>query len=169
MEILANNRARINARYDSSCFYRGLLPAVIFFIFFLYNLFTGIYNLFTGIGVGLFWVWLGFALLTGFVALMYLDLYLRWHRAVETVSVQHEMLVIEYHKCIFKRRKEIPLSAIRKVETYTGHGGWYWGTAPETLSVTYSNSIKYNFGICMSDSRRDDLARKIMDLAQRYV
>lgn len=162
MEVLANNKARINARYDSWCFHRGLLPAGIFFIFFLYNLFTGR-------GIGLFWVWLALALLTGFVALMYLDLYLRWHRTVETVSVQHEMLVIEYRKCIFKHRKEIPLSTIRKVETYTGHGGWYWGTAPETLTVTYSNSLKYNFGICMTDSRRDDLARKIMDLAQRYV
>ena len=162
MEILANNKARINARYDSLCFHRGLLPAGLFFLFFLYELLTEK-------GVGLFWLWIVLALLFGFVALMYFDLYLRWHWAVETVSVQHEMLVIEYHKCIFKRRKEIPLSAIRKVETYTGRGGWYWGAAPETLTVTYSNSVKYNFGICMSDSRRDALARKIMDLAQRYV
>ncbi len=162
MEILANNKARTNARYDSWCIYRGLLPAGLFFLFFIYELFADE-------GVGLFWLWAVLALLSGFVALMYLDLYLRWHRTVETVSVQHEMLVIEYHRCIFKHRKEIPLSAIRKVETYTGRGGWYWGAAPETLTVTYSNSIKYNFGICMPDSGRDALARKVMDLAHRYV
>lgn len=67
MEILANNKARTNARYDSRCIYRGLLPAGLFFLFFIYKLFADE-------GVGLFWLWAALALLSGFVALMYLDL-----------------------------------------------------------------------------------------------
>ena len=167
MEILAKNSAHINSRYDDSYIYMSLMPAVIVSLLLLCE--TCYLQFFTNRG-GYWLLWLiGIALLLALVAIMNIDLYLRWHRAEEIVSVQHEVLVIEYSKCIFKRRKEIPLSNIRKVETYTGRSGWHWGAVPETLTLTYSNSIKYNFGICMTDSRRDTLARKIMELAQRYV
>ena len=167
MEILATNKAHTNSRYDNTYIYRSLVPAVMGSLFFFGE---ACYLQFFTNRSG-YWMlsFVVIALLLALVALLNIDLYLRWHRAEEVVSVQHEMLVIEYSKCIFKRRKEIPLSTIRKMETYTGRSGWYWGAVPETLSVTYSNSIKYNFGICMTDSCRDTLARKIMELAQQYV
>lgn len=97
-------------------------------------------------------------------AAIYIDVYMKWHCTEETVSVQHEMLVIERRKCLFGRRKEVPLSAIRKVETYCDSSGH----RSETLRVVYSNNA-YRFGLCLSDAHRDALGRKIMELAQRYV
>ena len=99
--------------------------------------------------------------------LVYLNNYLRWNRTTETISVQHETLVIKCHGCIFHRRKEIPLSAIRRVETYNGRTLWLWGRLPETLRVVYSNSRRYRFGLCMTDAQRDALAKKITDLAKQ--
>ena len=99
--------------------------------------------------------------------LVYLNKYLRWNRTTETISVQHETLVIKCHGCIFHRRKEIPLSAIRRVETYNGRTLWLWGRLPETLRVVYSNSRRYRFGLCMTDAQRDALAKKITDLAKQ--
>lgn len=96
-------------------------------------------------------------------ATVYIDMYMKWHCTVETVSVQHEMLVIERRKCLFGRRKEIPLSAIRKVETYDGVG-----QRSATLRVVYSNT-SYRFGLCLSDADRQALGRQIMELAGRYV
>ena len=99
--------------------------------------------------------------------LVYLNKYLRWNRTTETISVQHETLVIECSGCIFHRKKEIPLSAIRRVETYNGRTLWLFGRLPETLRVVYSNSRRYRFGLCMTDAQRDALAKKITDLANR--
>lgn len=96
-------------------------------------------------------------------AVVYIDLYMKWHCTEETVSVQHEMLVVERRKCLFGRRKEIPLSAIKKVETYDGVG-----QRSATLRVVYSNT-SYRFGLCLSDADRQALGRKIMELAGRYV
>lgn len=97
-------------------------------------------------------------------AVVYIDTYMKWHCTEETVSVQHEMLVVERRKCIFGRRKEIPLSAIKKVETYDDGSG----QRSATLRVVYSNT-SYRFGLCLSDADRQALGRKIMELAGRYV
>lgn len=97
-------------------------------------------------------------------AVVYIDTYMKWHCTEETVSVQHEMLVVERRKCIFGRRKEIPLSAIKKVETYDDGVG----QRSATLRVVYSNT-SYRFGLCLSDADRQALGRKIMELAGRYV
>jgi hypothetical protein len=97
-------------------------------------------------------------------AVVYIDTYMKWHCTEETVSVQHEMLVVERRKCLFGRRKEIPLSAIKKVETYDDGTG----QRSETLRVVYSNT-SYRFGLCLSDADRQALGRKIMELAGRYV
>ena len=97
-------------------------------------------------------------------AVVYIDTYMKWHCTEETVSVQHEMLVVERRKCIFGRRKETPLSAIKKVETYDDGVG----QRSATLRVVYSNT-SYRFGLCLSDADRQALGRKIMELAGRYV
>ena len=97
-------------------------------------------------------------------AVVYIDSYMKWHCTEETVSVQHEMLVVERRKCLFGRRKEIPLSAIKKVETYDDGVG----QRSATLCVVYSNT-SYRFGLCLSDADRQALGRKIMELAGRYV
>ena len=39
------------------------------------------------------------------IAIMRLDNYLRWYRGIETVSVQHEILVIECKGSVFRRKK----------------------------------------------------------------
>lgn len=104
-----------------------------------------------------------------FIGLIYLDNYLRWNHATETISVQHETLVIDCHGCIFPRRKEIPLSTIKCVEPDNGHVLWLWSSLPDTLCVVYSNSHRYRFGICMTDTNRDALSKKITDLTKRYL
>lgn len=99
--------------------------------------------------------------------LVYLNNYLRWNRTTETISVQHETLVIKCHGCIFHRKKEIPLSAIQRIDTYDGRTLWLWSRLPETLRVVYSNSRRYRFGLCMTDAERDALAKKIMDFVNQ--
>lgn len=107
---------------------------------------------------------LAVAILPIFSCLFSLDIYLRWERARETVSVQYETLVIECSGCIFRRRrKEIPLSTIRRVES------WESGNYPETLRVVYSDSHTYRFGICMAPDDRDKLADTIDELAKCYL
>ena len=99
--------------------------------------------------------------------LVYLNNYLRWNRTTETISVQHETLVIKCHGCIFHRKKEIPLSAIQRIDTYDDRTLWLWSRLPETLRVVYSNSRRYRFGLCMTDAERDALAKKIMDFVNQ--
>ncbi|MBR5028772.1 MAG: hypothetical protein IKX51_06100 [Bacteroidales bacterium] len=94
---------------------------------------------------------------------------MRWERARETVSVQYETLVIECSGCIFRRRrKEIPLSTIRKVELYESGRWWLRCTYPESLRVVYSGTHTYRFGICMAPEERDKLAETITELAKCY-
>lgn len=115
-------------------------------------------------GNGLGYFFLAVTLLPIFSLLSCLDVYLRWERARETVSVQYETLVIECSGCIFRRRrKEIPLSTIRRVES------WESGNYPETLRVVYSDSHTYRFGICMAPDYRDKLADTIDELAKCYL
>jgi len=105
---------------------------------------------------------LAVAILPMFSCLFSLDIYLRWERARETVSVQYETLIIECSGCIFRRRrKEIPLSTIRRVESC--ESGY-----PERLRVVYSGTHSYCFGICMAPEERDKLADTITELAKCY-
>ena len=101
--------------------------------------------------------------------LFILDNYLRSRRAIENVWIHNEMLIIECRKCIFRHRKEIPLSSIQSVEPISeSTGGVYYNAdRPERLRITYSHHHHYRFGICMTDEDRDALAKKIMDLATR--
>lgn len=163
MEFLAYNRAKVNTRYDSFYHYWGILAGLLSVCLFgmLFYATDGSLSAIVPLAVG--------ALVCYFFALVYLDLYMRWHCASETISIQHEMLVVEYKKSIFKHRKQIPLSAIKDVELYNGVNGWIWGTAPETLRVVYSNSLGYNIGLCMSDDESSALAQRIKDLARKYI
>ena len=121
---------------------------------------------------GIRWLWILFvpmiALLV-FAGLLRLDNYLRWRRAVETVWLHQDKLIIECRRCIFRRWKEIPLSSIQNVEPHRDAVGalYYQNDRPETLRMVYSGKRRYRFGLCMTDKERDDLAKKIMDLATR--
>ena len=121
-------------------------------------------------GVG--WMLLMLALvgiLLLFAGLFRLDNYLRWRRAVETVWLHQDKLIIECRRCIFRRWKEIPLSSIQNVEPHRDAVGalYYQNDRPETLRMVYSGKRRYRFGLCMTDKERDDMAKKIMDLATR--
>ena len=117
----------------------------------------------------LWYIYLAISLFFAFFGLLYWDDYLRWERARETVSVQNETLVIECSGCIFRRRrKEIPLSTIRKVELYESGRWWLRCTYPESLRVVYSGTHTYRFGICMAPEERDKLAETITELAKCY-
>ena len=121
---------------------------------------------------GVRWLWILFVpetVLLVFAGLLRLDNYLRWRRAVETVWVHQNRLIIECRKCIFRRWKEIPLSSIQNVEPHHDTVGalYYRNDRPETLRIVYSGKRHYRFGICMTDEDRDVLAKKIMDLATR--
>ena len=121
---------------------------------------------------GVWWLWILFVpmiVLLVFAGLLRLDNYLRWRRAVETVWVHQDRLIIECRKCIFRRWKEIPLSSIQNVEPhcYTVGALYYQNYRPETLRIVYSGKRRYRLGICMTDEDRDALAKKIMDLATR--
>lgn len=116
------------------------------------------------------YIFLAVTLLPIFSLLSCLDVYLRWERARETVSVQYETLVIECSGCIFRRRrKEIPLSTIRRVELCESDVLWLRGIYPDRLRVVYSGTHTYRFGICMSPEDRDKLADTITQLAKCYL
>ena len=118
----------------------------------------------------LWYIYLAISLFCAFYGLLYWDDYLRWERARETVSVQYETLVIECSGCIFRRRrKDIPLSTIRKVELYESGRWWLWCTYPERLRVVYSGTHTYRFGICMTPKDREKLAETITELAKCYL
>ena len=118
---------------------------------------------------GVRWLWILFVpetVLLVFAGLLRLDNYLRWRRAVETVWVHQGRLIIECHKCIFRRWKEIPLSSIQNVEPHHDTVGALYcqNDRPEKLRIIYSGKRRYRFGICMTDEDREALAKKIMDL-----
>ena len=141
-----------------------MLPAVASFWLFFDRL-----SLFQGVTRPENFLPLAFALLFCIFTLISIDIYLRWHRTEETVSLQHEMLVVGCSRCLFRRRKEIPLSTIVRIEEDNGRSGWSWMPRPETLCVVYSNSTTYRFGLCMTKTDRIALAEKIMEQAHRYV
>lgn len=94
-----------------------------------------------------------------FLSLWAIDICMRWRRAVETISVQGKNLVIECQGGIFRRKKIIPLSTIRRVSIPR----WFYVyDVPETLRVYYSGWRFYDFGLCVENP--DALAKKIMNL-----
>ena len=105
-----------------------------------------------------------------YIGFSLLDCYLKWNYAEETISVQYETLIIECRRSLFRHRKEIPLSTIDCVVICDDTIGTriYETNLPETLKVVYSGSHRYRFGICMTDEKRDFLAKAIMALADEY-
>ena len=106
-------------------------------------------------------------LLSVAMALYNLEIYLLNKCATETISVQHEFLVLEYHKLMFRHRKEIPLSAITGVEfcDYENRDVRH----PYTLRVVHSGGQSYHIGISMTQEDARALATRIVDLLQRYI
>ena len=159
MTVLATYKAHVTPKYDTFLPFRVAVACIAAVVFIGGAVLTTYLN--WRVEVLLLYL---FVLCFVVNAAVYIDMYMKWHCTEETVSVQHEMLVVERRKCIFGRRKEIPLSAIRKVETY--YDGV--GQRSATLRVVYSNT-SYRFGLCLSDADRQTLGRKIMELAGRYV
>lgn len=159
MTVLATYKAHVTPKYDTYLPHRMVVTCFCALVFIGGAALTTYFHL----AVEVLLLWLA-ALCFIIGAALYIDMYMKWHCTEETVSVQHEMLVVERRKCIFGRRKEIPLSAIRKVETYDDGVG----QRSATLRVVYSNT-SYRFGLCLSDADRQALGRKIMELAGRYV
>lgn len=159
MTFLATYKAHVTPKYDTFLPHRMGVTCFCALVFIGGAVLTTYFHL----AVEVLLLWLA-ALCFVIGAVVYIDSYMKWHCTEETVSVQHEMLVVERRKCIFGRRKEIPLSAIKKVETYDDGSG----QRSATLRVVYSNT-SYRFGLCLSDADRQALGRKIMELAGRYV
>lgn len=159
MAVLATYKAHVTPKYDTFLPFRVAVACIAAVVFIGGAVLTTYLNW----RVEVLLLYLP-ALCFVAAAVVYIDTYMKWHCTEETVSVQHEMLVVERRKCIFGRRKEIPLSAIKKVETYDDGTG----QRSETLRVVYSNT-SYRFGLCLSDADRQSLGRKIMELAGRYV
>jgi hypothetical protein len=159
LTILATYKAHVTPKYDTFLPFRVVVACICALVFVAGSVVVTYFNY----RIEVLLLYLS-SLCLVINAVVYIDTYMKWHCTEETVSVQHEMLVVERRKCLFGRRKEIPLSAIRKVETYYDISGH----RPETLRVVYSNTA-YRFGLCLSDDRRDALGGKVMELAQRYV
>lgn len=159
MTVLATYKAHVTPKYDTFLPFRMGVTCFCALVFIGGAVLTTYFHL----AVEVLLLWLA-ALCFVIGAVVYIDSYMKWHCTEETVSVQHEMLVVARRKCLFGRRKEIPLSAIRKVETYDDGVG----QRSATLRVVYSNT-SYRFGLCLSDADRQALGRKIMELAGRYV
>lgn len=158
MTVLATYKAHVTSKYDTFLPFRMAVACICALLFVAGSVVVTYYNY----RIEVLMLYLS-SLCFVVGAVVYIDLYMKWHCTEETVSVQHEMLVVERRKCLFGRRKEIPLSAIKKVETYDGVG-----QRSATLRVVYSNT-SYRFGLCLSDADRQALGRKIMELAGRYV
>lgn len=159
MTILATYKAHVTPKYDAFLPFRVAVACIVAVVFIGGAVLTTYLNW----RVEVLLLYLP-ALCFVAAAVVYIDTYMKWHCTEETVSVQHEMLVVARRKCLFGRRKEIPLSAIKKVETYDDGSG----QRSATLRVVYSNT-SYRFGLCLSDADRQALGRKIMELAGRYV
>lgn len=159
MTVLATYKAHVTPKYDTFLPFRVVVACICALVFVAGSVVVTYFNY----RIEVLLLYLS-SLCLVINAAVYVDVYMKWHCTEETVSVQHEMLVVERRKCLFGRRKEIPLSAIKKVETYDDGSG----QRSETLRVVYSNTA-YRFGLCLSDAHRDALGRGIMELAQRYV
>ena len=96
-------------------------------------------------------------LLSVSVVLYNLEIYLQNKRATETISVQHEMLVVEYRNLMFRHRVEYC--------DYENRDVWN----PYTLRVIHSGGQSYRIGISMTQEETKALAKKITELAEQYV
>ena len=173
MEILATNRGhkpksqdiwdRLNDGYTLFLVF-VLLGCTVMFIILIWRCLTV-----PNPAPGVRWIWIiliPVLFLFLDMGLFILDNYLRSRRAVETAWIPNETLIIECHNCIFRRRKEIPLSSIQSVEPISESigGVYYRADRPERLRIIYSHRRHYRFGLCMTDTDREALAKKIMDL-----
>jgi len=118
MAVLATYKAHVTPKYDTFLPFRVAVACIAAVVFIGGAVLTTYLN--WRVEVLLLYL---FVLCFVVNAVVYIDTYMKWHCTEETVSVQHEMLVVERRKCLFRRRKEIPLSAIRKVETYDDGSG----------------------------------------------
>lgn len=164
MEVLATNKAKNELHYEKTHGPHDCLLSIIFCIFLMS---MSCYMIFKQEETKWIISMLSLTLLSVLAVLYNLEIYLLNKRAIETVSIQHEILVVEYRNLIFRHRKEIPLSAINGVEycVYENRNVWY----PYTLRVLHSGSQCYRIGISMTQEETKALARKISDLALQYV
>ena len=159
MEILSINKAHETEKYDGFATFRGRVAVFATLCMIVLTL----VELNIGKGASVYYI-LALTAVMILLSIMAIDRDMRWHCAVETIAVRGEMLVIQCRRCILKRKREIPLSAIKDVEYYDDHSGW----RPETLYRVYSNTGCW-FGLCLSDPERVALAKKITDLIRHYV
>ena len=168
MVTLATNKAKKDFdRESANDHLEFVILDFVSFFFLIYVAFIMKWTIPLSWAVRLF-IFVPLMILMIYSGLKLLDGYMRFTRAVETVSVHQGMLVIECRGGIYNRRKEIPLSAIQKVEPFDGKVWWYrvkWChlTMPERLRVDYSGSKRYYFGICLDKRKRNALAKKIQE------
>ena len=116
-----------------------------------------------------FFMFFALTLIFAYFGLIIIDNYLRWNRAEETVSVEDGMLVIDCRGSILRKHKKISMSDIRKIKKLDRFEILRGIVAPDKLRVVYSGMRRYRFGICMDSKKRDELAKKIMDLAEKHI
>jgi len=157
MGILATNKAKNEFHYEHSWAAYQNCMSVIFFGCMIFIL--------CRYGFRLADATLAFLSLT--IVLYNMEIYLLNKRATETISVQHETLVLDYHNLIFRHRKEIPLSSITGVEflDYENRDVWH----PYTLRVVHSGRQSYRIGISMTQQDSKTLAGIITELAEQYI
>ena len=126
----------------------------------LYYCFVSVKTLFFGdgpISAGLFL--LCPTLLFVYTSVYHADCTMRYFKAEETISIQDGCLVNECTHTLFRRRKRIPLSAIRDIKPYTNHTRF---PIPDTLRGYYGHDRRYRFGIFMTPGQADELAKRIL-------
>ncbi len=163
MKLLATNRAKNEFHYERSwAAYQGCL-SIIFCM--------GMIFILCRYGFGSSKpIWVATILLTLLsvsVVLYNLEIYLQNKRTSETISVQHEMLVVEYRNLMFRHKKEIPMSAITGVEYYDYENRDVWN--PYTLRIVHSGGQSCRIGISMTQEETKALAKKITELAEQYI
>lgn len=94
-------------------------------------------------------------------AIYYADCYMRYFQAEETISAQDGYLVSECPHTFFRRRKSIPLPAIRIIKPHTNHSRL---PNPNTLRVFYGHGRRYRFGIFMTPRQGGDWVNGILQL-----
>ena len=103
-----------------------------------------------------------------FLSLLYIDHYLRFHHATETISIQGGSLVIEYQGSLLRKKKVIPLSSIRRVKAFSNYNGEEL-IILDKLKVVYGHGRRYRFGANLSERRRTMLAKQITEIANKHT
>lgn len=101
------------------------------------------------------------SLLVASFAIYYADCYMRYLQAEETISAQDGYLVSECPHTYFRRRKSIPLPAIRIIKPHTNHSRL---PNPNTLRVFYGHGRRYRFDTFMTPGQGGDLVNGILQL-----